>query len=275
MFGYLMLNAAKLDAGQKKAYQQAYCGLCHALRQDFGPAATQTLSYDLTFIDLLLTSLYGADDRQNFTERCPMKPIRPHECWCSPFTHHAADMNVYLTYYKCLDDWHDDHNRPQKDRADRMAPWVKDIRARHGQPCAIMERCLADLTAMEHHNELNSDLPANCFGTLMQQVFVTADHQAGEDLSSFGFHLGKFIYLMDACLDLKDDLRRQRYNPLIGLDMSNYQDVLMLVASDMTAAYERLPLHSDKDLLDNVLYSGIWSRYEIAQRRTKKKGSQR
>ena len=270
MFGYLVLNTNKVSPQQKESYRMFYCGLCHTLKQDYALAASKTLSYDMTFVALLLDAIYPSDQTISEIETCIVHPIKKHRYTITSTMHYAAAMNVFLSYYKCLDDWHDDHNAAQKKRADQMEDWVAQIRKTYPQQCEIMEKCLADLNQMEQHNEMNSDLPANCFGTFMQQVFCLNDLEPSKFLLDFSFQLGKFIYLMDACLDLRDDLKNQQYNPLMGLDMTNYQDVLMLIADDMTSAYEKLPVTTNKELLDNILYSGIWSRYELQRKKTQK-----
>ncbi len=272
MFGYLTINPEIITPEQKHHYQTAYCGLCRVLNSDYGPVGAQTLSYDLTLVAMILSSLYPGQNIESGQQRCPFKPVKPHDYYCDSMTHYAGAMNIFLTYYKCLDDYHDDGSLRQKKRADKLQSWVDGIVSRYGEQCDIMTKCLSDIAVMEEHNELNSDLPANCFGSFMQQLFCPPQTQPSTDLLTFGFHLGKFIYLMDACLDLHEDLKKQRYNPLISLDMTDYQDVLMMVAADMTAAYEKLPLTANKDIIDNVLYSGIWGRYQLYQK-AKMKGT--
>ena len=40
----------------------------------------------------------------------------------------------------------------------------------------------------------------------------------------------------------------------------------MLAMAGCTDAYERLPLVEEKEILDNILYSGIWHSYRRMQR---------
>lgn len=265
MFGYLIVNPKTLSKADQRTYRQAYCGLCRCLQQTAGTAGRKTLSYDLTFVALLVTAVYDLPV-DAAKESCPLHPLVPHDLFTSDGFPFAADMNLLLRYYKELDDAQDDHDARAEKRARQLRPQLAGIRQRFPRQTAVIEQCLADNGVMEQHNELNPDLPANCFGTLFSAVvdYDPADDSAkAQTLRRFGFQLGKFIYLMDACLDLKDDIRAQRYNPLVRLDLADTRGMLELVMADAAAEYEKLPLPRYRAILDSVVYSGIWSRYVL------------
>lgn len=54
MFGFVQANLADLSQEEKERYQGAYCGLCKTIGQRHGHIARLGLSYDLTFLSLLL-----------------------------------------------------------------------------------------------------------------------------------------------------------------------------------------------------------------------------
>ena len=84
-------------------------------------------------------------------------------------------------------------------------------------------------------------------------------------LRQMGMALGRFIYLADAAVDYRRDLRKKQYNPFIamgtGFDPARWEEYLVLAMARCTDYYERLPLVQDKKLLDNILYSGVWIEY--------------
>ena len=85
-----------------------------------------------------------------------------------------------------------------------------------------------------------------------------------------GFYLGRLIYMMDAFIDLRSDLKHGRYNPLsfvTALD-AGFLDVL---AGEAAQVYESLPLLRDKPMLDAIIYQGVWNRYNYERRRREKK----
>jgi hypothetical protein len=77
---------------------------------------------------------------------------------------------------------------------------------------------------------------------------------------------------MDACLDLKEDIKKERYNPLVTTSSDNFSSILNILMADCTEKYKTLPIEGDKNIIDNILYSGVWTRYVAA---TNKKGSAR
>ena len=269
MFGYLLYNPEKISKEDKDAYQECYCGLCNRLYDRYGLAGRKTLSYDLTFVTLFLTAVYDCP-KTHGEERCPVHPLHKHPYWYNDATLFAADMNLVLSYYKMLDDYYDDNNKRALKAAKKIEPEVSEIRKRYPEQMQVIEKCLSDNMEMEKNNVTNPDLPSNCFGYLMAQIFTFRNDDLTPSLQKFGFYLGKFIYLMDAYMDLKDDLKKQRYNPLVSLDTTDFVSVLESVIADCTSEYEKLPVTSYKNILDNVLYSGVWSAYQIKQRKEKR-----
>ena len=111
MFGYVIPNQAALDDEAKARYRTAYCGLCRRIGALHGLRGRLTLSYDLTFLDLLLSSLYeGESECVTGSGHCPIHPIRKVDWRHSGPTDYCADMSVALHYYNAADKWNDDHS---------------------------------------------------------------------------------------------------------------------------------------------------------------------
>ena len=77
MFGYISVNKPELKVRDFDVYHAYYCGVCRDLRADFGVTGQMTLSYDLTFLGILLTALYEPDETQE-TTRCLIHPLTKH-----------------------------------------------------------------------------------------------------------------------------------------------------------------------------------------------------
>ena len=58
MFGYVIADLGRLTEAQRLRYHSVYCGLCRALYADYGAAGALALTYDMTFLTLLLAALY-------------------------------------------------------------------------------------------------------------------------------------------------------------------------------------------------------------------------
>ena len=174
-------------------------------------------------------------------------------------------MNVALGYYNALDDWHDDQNHGARLLAETLGKHLPSIEARYPRQCEAIKTCIAQLSELEKKNCSNPDEPAACFGLLMGELLVYEEDLWASTLRQMGSALGRFIYLLDAALDYRKDQKKGKYNPYIamglGEDWQRWEDYLVLTMGRCTEFYERLPLVQDKDLLDNILYSGVWVNY--------------
>jgi hypothetical protein len=261
LFGYVIANTDNLSQEEKEHYKACYCGLCKALGSRHGIISRITLTYDMTFLVLLLSSLYGHDTNLK-CQRCAVHPLKKHNYWQNKITSYASDMNVLLAYFNFIDDWKDDKKVTGFLGAKAFESAYKRISKLYACKCDIISKCLVTLSEIEKAGELNPDIPANCFGELMGEIFVFSDDEYAGDLREFGKALGKFIYIMDACLDLKADIKKERYNPLITLSSNSFREILNLLMADCMEKYKKLPIEKDKSIIENILYSGVWTRYE-------------
>jgi len=268
MFGYVVADSAKLTAEEKNHYRSCYCGLCQTLGNRHGPLSRITLNYDLTFLVLFLSALYQQEPTMQ-TGRCLIHPRKPHSYWHNEISDYASDMSVVLTYFKFLDDWKDERKILSLAEAKLFAKQYRQAAVRYPRQCTVISECLSALTDMEKSGELQPDLPAACFGRLMGEIFVFREDDYARDLRDFGEALGKFIYIMDACLDLKKDLQKECYNPLTALSPDSFPQILNLLMADCMEKYRQLPVNRDQNLLENILYSGVWTRYEAANKKTR------
>ena len=111
MFGYVIPNQAALSPEAQARYRTAYCGLCRRIGALHGLRGRLTLSYDLTFLNLLLSSLYeGESELAAGSGHCPIHPIRKVDWRASAPTDYCADLSVALHYYNAADKWKDDHS---------------------------------------------------------------------------------------------------------------------------------------------------------------------
>ena len=234
MFGYVVPNQAALSDEAQKRYRTAYCGLCRRIDALHGQRGRFTLSYDLTFLNLLLCSLYeGETEASSGHDRCPIHPLGGVEWRAASPTDYCADLSVALHYYNAEDKWKDDRSL----LAEYEAAGSEDL-----------------------------DAVSGCFGELMAELFDYRQDHWSPELRSIGFHLGKFIYLLDAYDDLEHDQRKGAYNPLKALSQQpgyeeEMKEIFELLLAQCAQSFERLPCVEDADLLRNILYSGVWLKY--------------
>ena len=273
MFGYIAINKAEMKFKDYDVYHSYYCGLCKRLKECYGIRGQVTLSFDMTFLIVLLTGLYEPETRTD-VENCIAHPFKKHTARTNQFTDYAAAVNLILTYYKCKDDWEDDRDRRKYISARLLRSQMRQLQKEYPSKMTAVSSNLRKLTALEQKNEQNIDLMAGLFGNIMAELFAYRKDEWESSLRKIGFFLGKFIYLMDAYEDYDTDLQRNAYNPLVNLNRESGQDfdtlcrlLLTSMMSECAKSFERLPILLHADILRNVLYSGVWSRFEYLQLR--------
>lgn len=262
MFGYVNVNRKELSPEERGRFGAVYCGVCRRIRLQSGQLSRLGLQYDAAFLGLLLMSLYEPEERSG-ENACLLHPVTKRPWVDNPCIAYAADMNVALACYKCLDDWQDDHSRAARVLQRIFEAQMPRISEAYPRQCRAIAHCLESLAALEAEGCGNPDLPANCFGQLMGELLVWKEDFWADTLRDMGYHLGRFIYLLDAAADFTRDQKQGRYNPFLAMgmekeDWSRWTDYLVLTMARCTDSYERLPLVQDKKILDNILYSGIW-----------------
>ena len=274
MFGCMIANQQLLTDAQKARYKGCYCGLCRVLRDRHGFFGRIALTYDMTFLTLLLSSMSEPEEQRGM-ERCMVHPFRRHFYWQSDLTEFAADMNVALAYHNCRDDFLDDGSTFGFWEAEVLQGQYEIVKTLWPRQCDAIERELSALSALETENRQDPDAAAACFGRLLGELFVT-DDPLTQRLRPFGEALGRMIYLLDAVIDLEEDRKTGSYNPLCALADSGWGEAEMkaMLVSQLGVccdAFERLPITEDVELLRNILYSGIWQRYDAAMHKKHKR----
>lgn len=269
MFGYVTICEPELKVKDLKKYRAYYCGLCRVLREDYGFMGQMTLTYDMTFAVILLTSLYESETKTEL-HRCKVHPVKKQMMLRNEITSYAAAMNVLLAYYHMEDDWQDEKKVSSLMTKSMIRGRAEKIIQKYPRQSQAIQVCLKELNRYEKEQSTDIDRTAGCFGRLMEELFVYREDIWADSLRRMGFFMGKFIYIMDAYEDLPEDMKKGRYNPLEGLyGQEDYeermQQILRMMIAESTAEFEKLPCLVDVDILRNILYDGVWNRYNTIQ----------
>ncbi len=271
MFGYVVVNRPELKIREYDRYQEYYCGLCRALKSEFGPMGQLSLSYDITFLGILLTGLYEPETVEK-NSRCPVHPLTKKPYIKNDCLTYAADMNLLLTYYKCVDDWNDEKKLSAFLYEHVIHADIRKLEQTYPKKCETIKKCLLKTSAYEKRflgrkiNEKALDAISGQSGRMMGEVFAWQDDEWHDELYAVGFCMGKYIYLLDAYDDLERDQKKHCFNPLVSfLDRDDFDDwvhsQLMMLATGAAKEFEKLPIIDDAEILRNILYAGIWSRF--------------
>lgn len=274
MFGYIVTNAETLPKERQARFRAFYCGLCRRLRLKYGLMGSATLSFDMAFLAVLLNALYEPEEAAG-QERCLLHPMKRHDYIDTEVLDYVSDMNVALAYHKCLDDWQDDRRLRSAGEAKLLERAYRRVAERWPDRCGAIVQWLDEIHAIEAADDRQIDPPVNATGRALGTLFAwRQDDYWAEGLRALGDGLGRFIYLMDAYDDLPADVRRNRYNPLKSVqDRDDYEEfcrsALTMAVADAAQAFEAMPIVHDADILRNILYSGIWSKYVMIQNKRK------
>lgn len=258
MFGYVVLSqdAPKED---KKIYREAYCGLCHTLKEKYGKVGMLSLSYDMTFLSLLLSDIEDAPKKEG-KERCLIHPVFEHRYFTTGVMEYTSDMQILLSHYALLD-----HNKDEKkQKENKFLPFMEKIEKKYKRQCNALKNSLETIWENEKKTEKDPSLNALLFGQALGEIFVKDEYSHfASDLRVMGCGMGRFIYLLDAWDDRSKDEKKGRYNPLppsiTGEEMTS---MLLDAASCATSALNHMPLDDYVPIFENILYHGMWSRYK-------------
>jgi hypothetical protein len=267
MFGYVVADQPEMKIREYEVYHSFYCGLCRSLKKNHGRISQLTLTYDMTFLVMLLTGLYEPKTMKT-TSTCLVHPLRKHTQRYNEYCDYAADMNVLLSYEKCLDDWKDEKKHAGRAMAAMLKGANKKILEKYPQKTEKILENLQAIYQAEEKNELDIDVISGYYGKVMAEIFACHQDVWEETLRRMGFFLGKFIYIMDAFEDVKEDLEKGNYNPLKKSfleDSLRFQEkceqILTMMMAECAHEFEKLPILEHVDILRNILYSGVWVRY--------------
>lgn len=216
MFGYVRPPLNLLPQEEQDRFHRIYCGLCHQLSRRYGLRARFLLNFDFTFLAILLSE---KEESCQLCGRCPVHPVRAQDYdGNSPALKLAADESVILTYWQ-LRDGAQDH-KGAKGAAYRVlsgavaGPYRKAAQQRPGFDVHTREQ-LERLSRLEQERCPSMDQAADAFASLLAGAAGEVDDPVRRRvLEQMLYHLGRWIYLVDAADDLKEDAASGNYNPV-------------------------------------------------------------
>jgi len=269
MFGYIIVNKAEMKYKEFDIYHSYYCGLCRKLKEKYGIWGQISINYDMTFVLMLLTGLYEPETVSG-TCRCIAHPFEEQGTLSNVITEYVADMNVVLTNFKCQDDWEDEKKLHKYIYGKLLEGKSKKRKDFYTEKVRNINMMMYDLAEAEKENKKDIDTMSGMFGQVMAQIVVCREDEWSENLGRLGFYLGKFIYLLDAYEDIEEDIQKGTYNPLKKkYDNPDFEDecktILTMMMSECCKEFEKLPILENVGILRNILYSGVWCRYEVVR----------
>ncbi|MDE7219782.1 MAG: hypothetical protein K2O45_09200 [Oscillospiraceae bacterium] len=271
MFGYVRPSVARLTEEDKARFGGVYCGLCRVLGERYGQAARFILNYDFTFLAILLWP-DGAEG-ERLRRGCIAHPIGKRAYYPgNEALELAADESVILAWWQLRDALEDPGEGKAKYRAASLALKTAYRRARERRPDfdRITREKLEDLRRLERERCPSLDRPADAFAAILAAAAEeVSDPVKRRVLEQLLYHLGRWVYLVDAADDLAEDFTSGSYNPLIcrfslkSGELTGEARESLVISLDhsirlMEAAYELWNFGEWSSIICTVLYEGLF-----------------
>lgn len=267
MFGYIMPLKDELLIREYNTFKAYYCGLCSEIGKKSYPSKF-ALTYDLTFLAIVLSSLY-IDMESAGKVFCPFKMKHVMRVNTNQFIDYASEMNILLFNRKLYDNYIDDGNfislffsklTDLKNKSDIVNEKITDIDFR-----------LKELNKLEKNYCDNLDEVSHVFAEITSDIFSIYQDKNTKLLRHFGYHIGKWIYVLDAYDDLINDIKKSNYNPCIynfhynGEEPEKFKEkikdniefVLFKCLTEITNALNLLEFKKNKGIIENIVYLGM------------------
>ncbi len=269
MFGYIKPAAPEMKVKEYQLYRAFYCGLCRSMCRTATCLSSLTLSYDFVFLALIRSAL-SDEELSVDSGRCIAHPMQKRDY----ITHndtlaYCAAASAVLMRGKVLDDIADSRGLG-KTKGYLMLPAANMMVKKAAPPPPLTEYVndrLAALAEMEQRHQAgagySADEGAELFGQLLSRVCAYGLEGAKERIATeIGLHTGRFIYLLDAADDLKEDLKKGRYNPFTaenGFEPERLQVALTMELKAVAAAAALIEFRESavQSIVENILYLGM------------------
>jgi|MTBAKSStandDraft_2_1061841.scaffolds.fasta_scaffold04886_12 hypothetical protein len=266
MFGYIRYIPCGHTENENDDYKGYYCGLCKSMRFTYGPVAGAFLSYDTTFLAILLDGISSGPVEKSM-ESCILHPFRKRPVIRSEAVQYASAVTLLLSYHKMADN-----------RRDGSFLWslpllaISPLRKRALKKIAprgsSADKAFSTLITLEESPSFPPEGRASAFGTILGEItssYHGPDNPDHTSLFQAGFHLGRWIYYIDALDDYEKDLKTKNYNPLPFLFPDAGREK---IKNDMTIALQselfalsrslgQVSLSRNETLVEAIVYQGL------------------
>jgi len=234
-------------------------------------ASCATLSFDMTFF-ALVRILASKSEVSMRMRRCMAHPLKKRSVANdNAEIEYTSYVNAYLTYYKLLDDLRDE--RGFKRFAAKIAlifakRAVRKIPEKYIGVGKIISTHLATLSELEKEKCNMPSEVAEVFGELLGKLLAfDLKENSSKIVYEIGRSVGRWVYLADAAVDYRDDLKKRSYNPFVyALDENdaerffaeNLDGVLSMELVNAKAAFELLGNGGNcAGCIDNIISKGM------------------
>ena len=326
MLGYVKIDKGELKVREYEVYTGYYCGVCKSIGRRYGQLPRMVLSYDAAFLAILLASLSDESDTPVQEHCIAHPVIKKKTVIRNRAIDYAGDVMLILAWYKIADDAADEGKAYAKPVMLMMKRIFRRLNSLYPKLCSSVKYHLSALSALEREKCASIDMAAEAFSKIMEDIFTEGlqavygsdppqQTSPGADRSDYGisgasgmqngpcgfaspgndtrellaragYHLGKWVYMIDAVDDIEENIESGAYNPLLfrfKFDAANetadefrariepdlrfnlYHYLAML-----SRCTDSLDIRKNAGIIENVIYFGLNRKTEEIIMRTDK-----
>ena len=326
MLGYVKIDKGELKVREYEVYTGYYCGVCKSIGRRYGQLPRMVLSYDAAFLAILLASLSDESDTPVQEHCIAHPVIKKKTVIRNRAIDYAGDVMLILAWYKLADDAADEGKAYAKPVMLMMKRIFRRLNSLYPELCSSVKCHLSALSALEREKCASIDMAAEAFSKIMEDIFTEGlravygseppqQTSPGADRSDYGisgasgmqngpcgfaspgndtrellaragYHLGKWVYMIDAVDDIEENIESGAYNPLLfrfKFDAANetadefrariepdlrfnlYHYLAML-----SRCTDSLDIRKNAGIIENVIYFGLNRKTEEIIMRTDK-----
>ena len=268
MFGYVRAHEPYLYIKDKTLYEAMYCGLCKGIGKSCGQCARMGLSYDVTFLSVLLHNIKGVDvkiEKSHCLTHCIRSKMMAN---VDEISKALGAVNTLLAYYKYTDDIVDEG----KGRGKRLLfkGGYKKAKKAYPEIEKIIRENLVEQEALENAQVASIDRAAEATANMVAGICdCILEDKKTPHTHNLCYAIGKWIYLIDALDDYDKDVKKKAYNPflltyekdtkkqLLESHRGEIEYVFHAIFYDIRANLSEIEFFFNRDLIDNVLLRGL------------------
>ena len=266
MFGYVTIGNNQVTEDEYAVFSSYYCGVCKATGKIASHISRLGLSYDITFLALILSSIESEAELEN--KRCIIHPLKKRSIVTSDkAVTYAAGVGVLLTYLKFKDDWKDDKSIKALIGMATFWSGCRRVKTQLKHEYNIIKSQLDILSDCEKRDSDSIDDTAEAFGKILECLFTpdfVTNEKHSRTLAWLGFNLGRWIYIIDAVNDLERDLKVGAYNPFINMGYKDLKSCakdmelsLTLTLDGIATSFELVDIKHNRDLIAKMIYISL------------------
>jgi hypothetical protein len=266
LFGYIKISKGELKIKEYELYRGVYCTLCKVLGKNYGLISRFTLNYDFTFLTLLNMSLKDGCDHFK-TKGCAFNPLKKcNYCTDTDAFSMPAAAAMIMSYYKLLDNIEDEKGLKKLGFL-MLKPFLKSANKKAKKQYPQVEKIVCDYiteqAVLEKQNCREIDKIADPTAKALSQILMLCSDDKSQQrvLERLGYCLGRYIYLLDAFCDLKDDIKNGSYNVLKNKPQAEVNEYIKsqiyFCINEAAKAFELLNIKKYKSILGNIIYLGL------------------